>query len=176
MDFFQKFVILRRFLQDNELFKNYKGTIEKYFADGHARRVSFEELHVKDRSLWYVPHHHDIHSQQAWKDQGGVRLCSQIQRDIPQGPPVNRTRSYKYSSWCLDQISWRSHCTVCRHLVYGPPDKSFTCRPQRVRIPLVTNWRIKSRSSRSSNGRPFIWRNIIIAQLLWFFFEEDGRR
>ena len=32
--------------------------MEKYLADGHARRVPPEELHVKDRRLWYLPHHH----------------------------------------------------------------------------------------------------------------------
>ena len=51
-------MLKRRFLQDNELFKNYKGTMEKYLADGHARRVPPEELHVKDRPLWYLSHHH----------------------------------------------------------------------------------------------------------------------
>ena len=51
-------MLTRRFLQDNELFKNYKGTMEKYVADGHARRVPPEELHVKDRPLWYLPPHH----------------------------------------------------------------------------------------------------------------------
>ncbi|XP_068720606.1 uncharacterized protein [Montipora capricornis] len=51
-------MLKRRFLQDNELFKNYKDTMEKYLADGHARRVPPEELHVKDRPLWYLPHHH----------------------------------------------------------------------------------------------------------------------
>ena len=50
-------MLKRKFLQDNELFKNYKGTMEKYLADGHARRVLPEELHVKDRPLWYLPHH-----------------------------------------------------------------------------------------------------------------------
>ncbi|XP_074608716.1 uncharacterized protein LOC141863136 [Acropora palmata] len=51
-------MLKRRFLQDNELFKNYKGTMEKYLADGHARRVPPEELHVKNRPLWCLPHHH----------------------------------------------------------------------------------------------------------------------
>ena len=51
-------MLKRRFLQDNELFKNYKGTMEKYLAEGHARRVPPEELHVKDSPLWYLPHHH----------------------------------------------------------------------------------------------------------------------
>jgi len=32
--------------------------MEKYLSDGHARRVPPEELHVKDRPLWYLPHHH----------------------------------------------------------------------------------------------------------------------
>ena len=51
-------MLKRRLLQDNELFKNYKGKMEKYLSDGHARRVPPEELHVKDRPLWYLPHHH----------------------------------------------------------------------------------------------------------------------
>lgn len=47
-----------RFLQDSEFFKNYKGTMENYLADGHARRVAPEQLHERDRPMWYLPHHH----------------------------------------------------------------------------------------------------------------------
>ena len=34
--------------------------MEKYLADGHARRVPHKELHVKDRPLWHLPHHHTL--------------------------------------------------------------------------------------------------------------------
>ena len=60
-------MLKRRFLQDNELFKDYKGTMEKYLADGHGRRVPPEELHVKDRPLWYLPHHHVLYKPEKTK-------------------------------------------------------------------------------------------------------------
>ena len=46
-----------RFLQDGELFENYKTTMDQYLTKGHATRVPSNEIHVKDKPLWYLPHH-----------------------------------------------------------------------------------------------------------------------
>ena len=46
-----------RFLQDRNLFENYKATMESYLVEGHARRVPDDELVVVDKPLWYLPHH-----------------------------------------------------------------------------------------------------------------------
>ena len=46
-----------RFIQDGELFGNYKATMEQYLDKDHARRVPQNELHAEDKQLWYLPHH-----------------------------------------------------------------------------------------------------------------------
>ena len=47
----------KRFLQDGDLFENYKATMQEYLVKGHARRVPVNELQVEDKPLWYLPHH-----------------------------------------------------------------------------------------------------------------------
>ena len=46
-----------RFLQDGELLENYKTTMEQYLSEGHARKVPLKEINVRDKPLWYLPHH-----------------------------------------------------------------------------------------------------------------------
>ena len=50
-------VFKKRFLQDGELFGNYKATMEQYLVKDHARRVPQNGLHAEDKPLWYLPHH-----------------------------------------------------------------------------------------------------------------------
>ena len=45
----------KRFLQDGELFGNYKATMEQYLVKGHARRVPQNELHAPSvQQAWQV--------------------------------------------------------------------------------------------------------------------------
>ncbi|PFX17955.1 hypothetical protein AWC38_SpisGene17711 [Stylophora pistillata] len=46
-----------RFMQDGELLKNYKTTTEQYLTKGHASRVPLNEIQVKNKPIWYLPHH-----------------------------------------------------------------------------------------------------------------------
>jgi len=46
----------KRFQQDNDLFENYKATMESYLDKKHARRVPDDKLIVDDKPLWYLPH------------------------------------------------------------------------------------------------------------------------
>lgn len=46
-----------RFMQDGELLKKYKTTMEQYLTKGHASRVPLNEIHVKNKPIWYLPHH-----------------------------------------------------------------------------------------------------------------------
>ena len=129
-------MLKRRFLQANKLFKNYKGTMEKYLAEGHARRVPPEELHVKDRPLWYLPHHYVLNKPGKT---GVVFDCAAKYR----GTSLN------------DQLLTGPNLT-----------SSILNVLTRFREDCVhIHWRFKSRVSRLSNRSPFIWCNII-AQLL----------
>ena len=48
---------IKRFQQDDDLFENYKATMESYLDKKHARRVPDDELILDDKPLWYLPHH-----------------------------------------------------------------------------------------------------------------------
>ena len=53
----------KRSQQDNDLFENYKATMESYLDKKHARRVLDDELIVDDKPLWCLPHHPVLISQ-----------------------------------------------------------------------------------------------------------------
>ncbi|XP_068756283.1 uncharacterized protein [Montipora capricornis] len=46
-----------RLLKDEALLEKYKTTMADYIESGHAEKVPDEELEIKDRPVWYLPHH-----------------------------------------------------------------------------------------------------------------------
>ncbi|XP_078372656.1 uncharacterized protein LOC144656297 [Oculina patagonica] len=50
-------MLKKRLQQDGELFENYKATMEQYLTKGHGKRVPLDEVHTRDKPLWYLPHH-----------------------------------------------------------------------------------------------------------------------
>jgi len=54
-------LLKKRLLKDEALFEKYKTTITDYIEKGHAEKVPKEELEVKDRPVWYLPHHPVTH-------------------------------------------------------------------------------------------------------------------
>ena len=54
-------LLKKRLLKDEALLEKYKTTMADYIENGHAERVPDEELEVKDRPVWYLPHHPVTH-------------------------------------------------------------------------------------------------------------------
>ena len=54
-------LLKKRLLKDKALLQKYKTTMADYIENGHAERVPDEELEVKDRPVWYLPHHPVTH-------------------------------------------------------------------------------------------------------------------
>ena len=54
-------LLKKRLLKDEELYEKYRKTMQEYIDQGHAEKVPVEELEVKDRPLWYLPHHTVTH-------------------------------------------------------------------------------------------------------------------
>ena len=54
-------LLKKRLLKDEEFYEKYGKTMQEYIDQGHAEKVPVEELEVKDRSLWYLPHHAVTH-------------------------------------------------------------------------------------------------------------------
>ncbi len=50
-------MLKNRLQQDGELFENYKAAMEQYLTKGHGKRVPSDEVHARDKPLWYLPHH-----------------------------------------------------------------------------------------------------------------------
>ena len=55
------FLLKKRLLKDEALFEKYKTTMTDYIENGHAEKVPKDELEVKDRPVWYLPHHPVTH-------------------------------------------------------------------------------------------------------------------
>ena len=55
------FTVKKRLLKDEALFEKYKTTMTDYIENSHAEKVPKEELEVKDRTVWYLPHHPVTH-------------------------------------------------------------------------------------------------------------------
>ena len=54
-------LLKKRLLRNKDLCEKYKKTMTDYIEKGHAERVPKEELKVKDRPVWYLPHHPVTH-------------------------------------------------------------------------------------------------------------------
>ena len=54
-------LLKKRLLKDEALFEKYKTTMTDYIEKGHAEKIPKEELEVKDRPVWYLPHHPVTH-------------------------------------------------------------------------------------------------------------------
>ena len=55
-------LLKKRLLKDEALLEKYKTTMADYIESGHAEKVPDGELEVKDRPVWYLPHHPVTHS------------------------------------------------------------------------------------------------------------------
>ena len=54
-------LLKKRLLKDDAVFEKYKTTVTDYVEKGHAEKISNEELEIKDRPVWYLPHHPVTH-------------------------------------------------------------------------------------------------------------------
>ena len=57
----RRLLLKKRLLKDEALLEKCKTTMADYIENGHASRVPDEELKVKDRPVWYLPHHPVTH-------------------------------------------------------------------------------------------------------------------
>ena len=54
-------LLKKRLLKGEALLEKYKTTMADYIESSHAEKVPDEELEVKDRPVWYLPHHPVTH-------------------------------------------------------------------------------------------------------------------
>ena len=54
-------LLKKRLLKDEASLEKYETTMADYIENGHDERVPNEELEVKDRPVWYLPHHPVTH-------------------------------------------------------------------------------------------------------------------
>ena len=114
----------RRFQQDNELFKNYKGTMEKYLADGHARRVPPEELHVKDRPLWYLCHHHVLNKPEKTRvvfDCAAKYRGTSLNDQLLTGPDLTNSILGVLTRFREDRVALSADIKCMFHQIRVPP-------------------------------------------------------
>ena len=117
-------MLKRRFLQDNELFKNYKGTMEKYLSDGHARRVPPEELHVKDRPLWYLPHHHVLNKPEKTRvvfDCAAKYRGTSLNDQLLTGPDLTNSILGVLTRFREDRVALSADIKCMFHQIRVPP-------------------------------------------------------
>ena len=71
-------LLKKRLLKDGELLMKYRSTMQEYIVKGHAQRVQREELDVRDRQVWYLPHHPVTHPLKSRKSQSGLLLWCKV--------------------------------------------------------------------------------------------------
>ena len=54
-------LLKKRLINNHDLYSKYKKTMNDYLEQEHAKRISEEELHPKDKPVWYLPHHPVVH-------------------------------------------------------------------------------------------------------------------
>ena len=57
----------KRLLKDEDLLLKYRITMQEYIVKGHAQKVPIEELNLKEKPVWYIPHHPVTHPQKPEK-------------------------------------------------------------------------------------------------------------
>ena len=84
-------LLRKRLLRDQDLFSKYNMTMNEYIEQGHAERVSTDELCPVDHPLWYLPQHpvmHPFRPEKVWVvfDCAAQFAQTSLNKQLLQGP------------------------------------------------------------------------------------------
>ena len=86
-------LLKKRLLKDNDLLVTYRATMQEYIAKQHAKKVPTDELSLKERPVWYLPHHPVTHPLKPEKvrvvyDCGAKFHGTSLSQQLLQGPDL----------------------------------------------------------------------------------------
>ena len=123
----QRLQLLKKLLlKDGELLTKYRSTMQEYIVKGHAQRVQREELDVRDRPVWYLPHHPVTHLLKPGKvrvvfDCGAKYHGTSLNQKLLQGPDLTNPLVGVLIRFRQDPIAMAADIEAMFHQVYVEP-------------------------------------------------------
>ena len=119
-------LLKKRLLKDGELLTKYRSTMQEYIVSGHAQRVRREELDVRDRPVWYLPHHPVTHPLKPGKvrvvfDCGAKYHGTSLNQQLLQGPDLANPLVGVLIRFRQESIAIAADIEAMFHQVYVEP-------------------------------------------------------
>ena len=105
-------LLKKRLLKDEDLLLKYRTTVHEYIMKGHAQKVSTEELNLKERPVWYLPHHPVTH----------------LNQQLLQGPDLTNPLVGVLIRFRQEPIAMAADIEAMFHQVYVDPDDNNALR------------------------------------------------
>ena len=104
----------------------YRSTMQEYIVKGHAQRVQREELDVRDRPVWYLPHHPVTHPLKPGKvrvvfDCGAKYYGTSLNQQLLQGPGLTNPLVGVLIRFRQEPIVMAADIEAMFHQVYVEP-------------------------------------------------------
>ena len=120
-------LLKKRLLKDEDLLMQYRTTMQEYIAKGHAQRVPKEELDVKERPVWYLPHHPVTHPLKPGKvrvvfDCGAKYRGTSLNQQLLQGPDLTNPLVGVLIRFRQESVAMAADIEAMFHQVYVEPE------------------------------------------------------
>ena len=126
-------LLKKRLLKDEDLLLKYRTTMHKYIMKGHAQKVPTEELNLKERPVWYLPHHPVTHPLKPGKvrvvfDCGAKYRGTSLNQQLLQGPDLTNPLVGVLIRFRQEPIAMAADIEAMFHQVYVDPEDNNVLR------------------------------------------------
>ena len=116
----------KRLLKDEDLLLKYRTTMQEYIVKGHAQKVPIEELNLKKKPVWYLPHHPVTHAQKPGKVRVvfycAAKYCgTSLNQQLLQGPDLTNTLVGVLITFRQEPVAMAADIEAMFHQVYIDP-------------------------------------------------------
>ena len=154
----QRLQLLKKWLlKDEDLLAKYPTTMQEYIVKGHAQKVPKEELHLKEQSVWYLPHHPVTHPLKPGKVRVlfdcAARYCgTSLNQQLLQGPNLTNPLVGVLIRFRQEPTAMAADIEAMFHQVYVDPQDRDALR--------FLWWLPKGTRRTPHDERPF-WRDFV---------------
>ena len=126
-------LLKKRLLKDEDLLLKYSTTMHEYIMKGHAQKVPTEELNLKERPVWYLPHHPVTHPLKPGKvrvvfDCGAKYRGTSLNQQLLQGPDLTNPLVGVLIRFRQEPIAMAADIEAMFHQVYVDPEDNNVLR------------------------------------------------
>ncbi|XP_078384177.1 uncharacterized protein LOC144666660 [Oculina patagonica] len=126
-------LLKKRLLKDEDLLLKYRTTMQEYIMKGHAQKVPTEELNLKEKPVWYLPHHPVTHPLKPGKvrvvfDCGAKYRGTSLNQQLLQGPDLTNPLVGVLIRFRQEPIAIAADIEAMFHQVYVDPEDNNVLR------------------------------------------------